>query len=122
MSESITIHVPVQVEYFSDQFVRGRPLGPWRLQAVGTSPSEVLKQLSKLLTKRLSETLPTDLFAGGLPAECQSWKCSVDLPPQGDDTSWEVPLQIELDCFRWQLANGHNLVRVPAVRQAARFG
>ncbi|MEZ6153766.1 MAG: AAA family ATPase [Pirellulaceae bacterium] len=115
MSESITIHVPVQVEYFSDQFVRGRPLGPWRLQAVGTSPSEVLKQLSKLLTKRLSETLPTDLFAGGLPAECQSWKCSVDLPPQGDDTSWEVPLQIELDCFRWQLANGHNLVRVPAV-------
>ena len=115
MSESITIHVPVQVEYFSDQFVRGRPLGPWRLQAVGKSPSEVLKQLSKLLSKRLPDTLPTDLFAGGLPAECQSWRCSVGLPPQGDDASWELPLQIELDCFRWQLDNGHCLVRVPAV-------
>ena len=115
MSESITIHIPVQVEYFSDQFVRGRPLGPWRLQAVGESPSEVLKQLSKLLSKRLPDTLPTDLFAGGLPAECQNWKCSVDLPPPGAVASWEVPLQIELDCFRWLLGNGHCLVRVPAV-------
>ena len=115
MSESITIQIPVQVEYFSDQFVRGRPLGPWRLQAVGTSAEEVLKQLSKLLSKRLPDTLPTDLYAGGLPAECQSWKCSVDLPPHGRDASWEVPLQIELDCFRWLLGNGHCLVRVPAV-------
>ncbi|MEO8270752.1 MAG: AAA family ATPase, partial [Aureliella sp.] len=115
MSESIIIHVPVQVEYFSDQFVRGRPLGPWRLQAVGKSLSEVLKQISKLLLKRLPDTLPTDLFAGGLPLAYQNWKCSVELPPPGDDASWEVPLQIELDCFRWLLGNGHCLVRVPAV-------
>lgn len=115
MSESITIHVPVQVEYFSDHFVRGRPLGPWRLQAVGESVEEVLKQLSKLVIKRLPDTLPSDLFVGGLPMERQSWRCSVELPPQGRETAWEVPLQVELDCFRWQLDHGHCVVRVPAV-------
>ena len=115
MSESITIHVPVQVEYFSDHFVRGRPLGPWRLQAVGESVEEVLKQLSKLVTKRLPETLPSDLFVGGLPRECQRWRCSIELPPQGREVAWEVPLQVELDCFRWQLEHGHCVVRVPAV-------
>ncbi len=115
MNETISIHVAVQVEYFADQFVRGRPLGPWKLQAVGKSKDEVLRQLQRQLSKALTTTLPSDLWAGGFPPEYHSWRSSVELPPPGRDASWEAPLQIELECFRWQLSSGHCLVRVPAV-------
>lgn len=115
MRETITIDVAVQVEYLSEQLVRARPLGPWKLQVVGQSWEELCPQLSRRLRKLLLTALPTDLFAGSLPATVQSWRCSVELPPQQRDPRWTTPLQIELNCFRWQLDNGQCVVRVPAV-------
>ncbi len=115
MSDSITLHIPVQVEYLSEQLVRARPLGPWKIQVVGESWEAIHKQLTRRLMKALPTTLPSDLFAGGLPAESRHWRCSVELPPQERDARWTVPLQIELDCFHWTLDNGQCVVRVPAV-------
>ncbi len=115
MSETITIHIPVQVENLSEQLIRARPLGPWRIQVVGASWETIEKQLVRRLHKVLPTTLPTDLFAGGLPATCDAWRCAVELPPQDRDARWSAPIQVELDCFRWTLDNGHCVVRVPAV-------
>ncbi len=115
MNDTITVHVPVQVETLSEQMVRARPLGPWRIQVVGEDWKSIHKQLTRRLNKVLPTTLPTDLFAGGLPSECEHWRCSVDLPPQDRDARWTVPLRIELDCFRWTLDSGQCAVRVPAV-------
>lgn len=115
MNETISIHIPIQIEHFADQFVRGRPLGPWKLQAIGKTIEEVLRQLQRQLSKALPTTLPTDLWAGSLPSHCDSWRSIVELPPPGRDTCWESTLQFELDCFRWQLDSGYCLVRVPAV-------
>lgn len=115
MSDSITLHIPVQIEHLSEQVVRARPLGPWKIQVVGESWETLHKPLTRRLMKALPKTLPSDLFAGGLPAESRHWRCAVELPPQDRDARWIAPLQIELDCFSWTLDNGQCVVRVPAV-------
>lgn len=115
MSDVITIHVPIQLEHYGEQLWRARPLGPWKLQVVGADWSQLKPALVRRLSKLLPETLPTDLYAGGLPAECQHWRTQVQLKPENRDTQWLEPIVIELDCFRWQLSSGNCMVRVPAV-------
>ncbi len=115
MSETLNIHVPIQVEHHLDQLVRARPLGPWDIQVVGSAWEDVEKRLSRQLSKALPSILPSDLFAGGLPAECESWKTPVELPPQQYSAQWQLPLQVELDSFRWRLSHGNCVVRIPAV-------
>jgi ATP-dependent Clp protease ATP-binding subunit ClpC len=116
MHESLTVHVPIEIENLSEQLVRGRPLGPWKIQVVGRSWDNIQTRLARRLSKAFATTLPTDIFAGKLPAEHQPWSCSVELPPQERDARWSNPLLIELDCFRWILENGNCVVRIPAVQ------
>lgn len=115
MNETITIQIPVQVEEHGDQLIRARPLGPWKLQVVGANWTEVERDLTRRLSRELPGTLPSDLFAGGLPSQYESGKISVELKPQDRDARWEIPLQVELDSFRWLLPQGNCVVRIPAV-------
>ena len=115
MNERLTIHVPVQIEKLSDQLVRARPLGPWRLQAVGSSWKEVRGGLRSRLQKAAVLTLPTNLFEGGLPPKCERWETVIELHPQKRSDAWEHPILVRLQSFRWHLPGGQCVVRVPAV-------
>jgi ATP-dependent Clp protease ATP-binding subunit ClpC len=116
MNETLIVHVPIEIENLAEQLVRGRPLGPWKIQVVGRSWENIQSRLARRLSRAFATTLPTDIFAGKLPAEHQAWRCSVDLPPQERDACWTKPLMVELDCFRWMLENGNCVVRIPAVQ------
>jgi ATP-dependent Clp protease ATP-binding subunit ClpA len=115
MNEKIVVEIPIQIEQLSDQLVRARPLGPWRLQAVGPSWPKVRDILRRKLEKALPDLLPTELFASVLPALCQKWTIRVELPPVANRSLWKRPVGLELQCFRWLLPNGNSLIRVPAV-------
>jgi hypothetical protein len=57
------------IEKLGGQFVRAKPLGPWRIQAVGGSWKQVREQLRKRLEQALPNTLPTHLFEGRVDGE-----------------------------------------------------
>jgi ATP-dependent Clp protease ATP-binding subunit ClpC len=115
VNEKLQIYVTVQIERLGDQLVRARPLGPWRLQAVGNSWTEVRSSLRRRLQKALPTTLPTHLFEGSLPRKFEQWETVIDLSPQSRSSRWESPILVRLQSFRWYLANGQCVVRVPAV-------
>ncbi|MEZ6137202.1 MAG: AAA family ATPase [Pirellulaceae bacterium] len=115
MDDHVTIHVPVQIENFGEQFMSARPLGPWRLQAVGRSWPEVQSKLLKRLTAAIPKTLPSHYFEGDLPPKFDQWEAVVDLPPQTRSATWEEPVLVRLQCFRWHVRSGQCFIRVPAV-------
>lgn len=115
MQSSIEVNVTIQLESFGNQVTRGRPIGPWSVQAVGANPTEVLRKLQRKLTKQLPKSPPTTFFEGSLPPEFENWSIEVELPPQERGLAWQDPIRMQLDCFRWQLPSGHIVVRIPAV-------
>ncbi len=115
MGEHVDVQVTIQVEYLAGQLVRGRPLGPWRLQSIGSSWNEVRKTLQRRLQKALPDTLPAHLFEGSLPASCERWETLLELPPQARSAAWESPVPVGLQSFRWRLPDGQCVVRIPAV-------
>ena len=115
MSEQLSIFVTIQIENLGDQLVRGRPLGPWRLQSIGSSWKEVRKSLKRQLQKALPTTLPSDLFEGSLPPKFEQWETVVHLAPPARSLEWETPILVRLQSFRWHFRDGQCIVRVPAV-------
>lgn len=115
MNEKIPVVVTVQMERLAEQLVRGRPLGPWKLEAVGRSDTEVQKKLATRFQKILPRALPTDYFEGALPDVHEHWQTHVQLEPQDHDGRWTEPVDIALDSFRWQLRSGQCVVRIPAI-------
>ncbi len=114
MSETIPVQITVQVEVLSEQMVRARALGPWRLQAIGSSWEEARLVLKRRLRKSIPDILPTNLFAGALPAQCDRWKTEVEIKPQGRSAEWTQAIEVSLQSFRWHLEDGQCVVRVPA--------
>lgn len=115
MHEAIVIHVPIQVENLGDQFVRAKPLGPWRIQAVGNSWKAVRSKLKKRLRQALPTTLPAHLFEGGLPSKFEQWETVVELAPPHRHPTWIHPILVRLQSFRWHFNEEQCVVRVPAV-------
>jgi len=115
MNEAITIHVPIQIEKLGGQFVRAKPLGPWRIQAVGSSWKQVRGQLRKRLEQALPTTLPTHLFEGRFPPRFEQWETVVELTPAKRSQAWSQPILVRLQAFRWQFNADQCVVRIPAV-------
>ncbi len=116
MSEPIFIDLTVQVEKISDQFVRARPLGPWRTQVVARSWKEAHASLLKKLEKAVQRVLPTAWFEGSLPATCRHSVTRVVLPPVERNPSWIATVEFDLETFTWHLPDDQIVVKVPAVK------
>lgn len=115
MKDIINVNVTVQMEQHGSQLFRGRPIGPWKVQAVGSTVAEVLRRLEKRLNKLLPKSLPTTFYEGTLPEAHETWTTAIRLDPLEKSSIWEEPINVELACFRWQLESGQVVVRVPAV-------
>ncbi len=116
MSEQIFIDLTVQVERISDQFVRARPLGPWRTQVVARSWKDARASLIKKLEKSVQHVLPTDWFEGSLPGKCQRSFINVALPPSERTPRWTVPVEFHLETFHWNLPANQIVVKIPAIK------
>ncbi|MDX1930823.1 MAG: AAA family ATPase [Pirellulaceae bacterium] len=115
MSEQISIDLTVQVEKISEQIVRAKPLGPWRIQVVDRSWREARASLLKKLEKATLRVLPARWFEGALPQTCERTVTKVSLPPSTRNPSWTEPIEVRLETFRWVLADNQCVVKIPAV-------
>jgi ATP-dependent Clp protease ATP-binding subunit ClpC len=116
MNEQINIDLTVQVERVSDQFVRARPLGPWRVQVVARTWKDARTSLLKKLEKAIPGVLPTDWFEGNLPVKCSRNIIRVQLPPATRSPRWTAPIEIDLETFLWELPDHHCVIKIPAVK------
>ncbi len=115
MSEQIQIELTIQVETISEQIVRAKPLGPWRIQVVERSWREARARLQKKLEKAASKILPTHWFEGSLPAQCERRVSKITLPPATRSPRWIEPIEVQLETFRWELPDNQCVVKIPAV-------
>ena len=115
MSEQISIDLTVQVEKISDQIVRAKPLGPWRLQVVDRSWRDARASLLKKLEKAALRVLPSRWFEGSLPEACERTVTKVKLPPSIKSPRWSEPVEMRLETFRWILSDNQCVVKIPAV-------
>lgn len=115
MSEQISIELTVQVEKISEQIVRAKPLGPWRIQVVDRSWREARSRLLKKLEKSVLRVLPSRWFEGALPQTCERTVTTVRLPPSSRTPEWTEPIDVPLETFRWVLNDNQCVVRIPAV-------
>jgi ATP-dependent Clp protease ATP-binding subunit ClpC len=115
MSEQISIDLTVQVEKISEQIVRAKPLGPWRIQVVDRSWREARSSLLKKLEKAALRVLPSRWFEGALPEACERTVTKVSLPPSSKSPRWTEPIEVRLETFRWVLSDNQCVVKIPAV-------
>ena len=116
MSDSIQVFVTIKLESFGNQLVRARPVGPFaKIQAVGASEQEASRRLQKRLAKTLSKALPSSYHTTDLPEEFDQWTAEVELRPQDRSVTWESPILVELECFRWKYSEDQAFILVPAV-------
>jgi len=115
MSEQISIDLTVQVEKISEQIVRAKPLGPWRIQVVDRSWRDARASLLKKLEKAALRVLPSRWFEGSLPKACERTVTKVNLPPSTRSPRWTEPVEVMLETFRWVLSDNQCVVKIPAV-------
>ena len=115
MSEQISIDLTVQVEKISEQIVRAKPLGPWRIQVVDRSWRDARASLLKKLEKAALRVLPSRWFEGSLPEACERTVTKVKLPPSIKSPRWTEPVEMRLETFRWILSDNQCVVKIPAV-------
>jgi len=115
MSEQILIDLTVQVEKISEQIVRAKPLGPWRVQVVDRSWRAAQARLLQKLEKAVVKMLPSRWFEGSLPAKCERTVTKIMLPPSTKSPRWTEPIEVHLETFRWELEDNQCVVKIPAV-------
>lgn len=115
MSEQISIDLTVQVEKISDQIVRAKPLGPWRIQVVDRSWRDARGRLLKKLEKAVLRVLPSRWYEGSLPETCERTVTKVNLPPSTKSPCWTEPIEVRLETFRWVLSDNQCVVKIPSV-------
>lgn len=117
MHEAVKTILMVEVESIGGQFTRARLLSPWRSQVVGRDWKEVESKLRVRALRELGRAVPRKWLTNDQltlpPAVSQT---EVELPPPGRGNAWQTAVALHLDTFRWELANGMCLVKVPAVR------
>ncbi len=115
MSEQILIDLTVQVEKISEQIVRAKPLGPWRVQVVDRSWRSAQPRLLQKLEKAALSLLPARWFEGSLPAKCERSISKIMLTPSTKSPCWTEPIEVHLQTFRWELDDNQCIVKIPAV-------
>ena len=115
MSEQILIDLTVQVEKISEQIVRAKPLGPWRVQVVDRSWRAAQARLLQKLEKATAKLLPSRWFEGSLPAKCERSISKILLLPSTKSPRWTEPIEVPLETFRWELEDNQCVVKIPAV-------
>lgn len=116
MSATLKVAITAQIEEFNEQLVKAKPLGPWKLQGIGSTPESANRSLQRQLQKRFSKKPDPQVFRCELPEEFATWELKLELAPPSNDVSWQEPIPVEVECFRWQLSGNRTLVRVPAVQ------
>lgn len=115
MNASLNVTITAQIEEFNEQLVKAKPLGPWKVQGIGSSLDSARRKLQRQLQKRFARKPDPAAFRYELPEEFSSWELSLELAPAKKEIAWQESLSVDVECFRWELPGNRSLVRIPAV-------
>ena len=107
--------ITAQIEEYGEQFAKAKPLGPWKVQGIASSPSDAVRKLEKELQKRFTKKPDPEALKCELPDTIEAWRTTLKVVPSEQSVNWLESVPVEVECFRWTFPDGRSLVRVPAV-------